>query len=159
MTDQSRTDRQSSSCSGKPRSWDCSAACCWSKLHEGLPSGLHWSMAGARNTLVCRQSTLERFARLKAEPKRNVVRVARLRRPPLLSTLRFSAVKLPNVSRCLCSRQPSWAPCWQHSRLHLSMLMTFPIWRSSSVHWHDVFWGAMLMYLKVAVSSRNWELQ
>ena len=97
-----------------------------------------------QNTLVCRQSTLERFARLKAQPKRNVVRVARLRRPPLLSTLRFSAVKLPNVSRCLCSRQRSWAPCWQHSRLHLSMLMTFTIWRSSSVHWHDAFWAQCL---------------
>ena len=52
--DQSRTDRQSSSCSGKPGSStpsyerDCSTACCRPQLHEGLPSGLHWSMAGAR---------------------------------------------------------------------------------------------------------------
>ena len=36
---------------------------------------------------------------------------------------------------------------------------TSRIWRSSSIHWHDVFWGAMLMCLEVVVSSRNWELQ
>ena len=84
---------------------------------------------------------MERFARLKAQPKRNVVRVARLRRPPLLSTLRFSAVKLPSVPRCLCSRQRLWAPCWQHSKQRLSTPMTFTIWRSSSVRWHGVFLG------------------
>ena len=61
----------------------------------------------------------------------------------LLCSLRsvFPQSSSPNVSRCLCARQRSWAPCWQHSRLHLSMLMTFTIWRSSSVHWHDAFLG------------------
>ena len=66
---------------------------------------------------------------------------ARLRRPHLLSLLHFSAVKLPSDSKCLCSRQRLWAPCWQHSRQRLSTPKTFTIWRSSSVHWHGVFLG------------------
>ena len=37
--------------------------------------------------------------------------------------------------------------------------LTFTIWRSSSVRWHGVFWGARLMCLKGAELSRNWELQ
>ena len=66
----------------------------------------------------------------------------------------FSAVKLPSVSR-----HRLWALCWQHSRQHLSMLMTFTIWRSRSVPWDEVFGaqsfcGRIVTKLGAAVTRR-----
>ena len=74
-------------------------------------------------TLACKKNMLERFARLKAQPKRNVVRVARLRRPPLLSTLRFPQSSSPTfqgiVGKLLAALET--APLDAHDFHHLEV--------------------------------------